>query len=315
MPTNNRIQRSISLRFRRLLSGAPDGTPPWLDVVAGGDDSGLFLPTDAPWVIHGDFGTLVGGIRALLMQALHPGALAGVSTHSRYETDPLGRLSGTIRWLTVTTFAGRTAVEREAQRVNRLHDRVAGTYETSEGSTVEYRAADEDLLLWVHVAFMESFLVAHEWYSATPIPTGDAPTPADNYVRQWAASVAPLGLATTPQTRAEVDDIVREFWERGVLRVTDDTRRVVRFIERPPLPAVAAAIYRVFFAAAVVSLRPEFQRALRLTAPPRWLIIPSARVILRVLRIAVGPESPIEQAARDRLARLGLLVDGSTPRS
>jgi uncharacterized protein (DUF2236 family) len=63
--------------------------------------------------------TLVGGVRALLMQALHPGSLAGVRNHSRYQNDPLGRLAGTIQWLTVTTFAARESILREAGRTAR----------------------------------------------------------------------------------------------------------------------------------------------------------------------------------------------------
>lgn len=112
---NNRLQENLSKRFRKLLSGDPQGIPPWLPIVAEGDEPGLFLPTDAPWIVHADFATLVGGIRALLMQALHPGSLAGVAQHSRYEEDPLGRLSGTIRWLTITTFGSKTAIQNAIQ--------------------------------------------------------------------------------------------------------------------------------------------------------------------------------------------------------
>ena len=89
------------------------------------------------------------------MQALHPGSLTGVAQHSRYEQDPLGRLSGTIRWLTVTTFGSHEAIKGEAARVNRMHKTVSGSYETAAGETKDYRAADKDLLLWVHVAFMD----------------------------------------------------------------------------------------------------------------------------------------------------------------
>ncbi|MEL0261498.1 MAG: oxygenase MpaB family protein, partial [Aquiluna sp.] len=138
---NNALQESLSRRFRRLLSGAQDGIPPWLEVVAEGNEPGLFVPTDAPWIVHRDFATLVGGIRALLLQALHPGALGGVAQHSRYEEDPLGRLSGTIRWLTVTTFGSLAAVRGEASRVNRMHERVVGQYQPNQGETRSYRAA------------------------------------------------------------------------------------------------------------------------------------------------------------------------------
>ena len=78
---NDAFQEFLSKRFRKLLSGDPDGVPPWLGVVAAGEEEGYFLPSDAPWVVHADFGTLVGGIRALLMQALHPGSLTGVKNH------------------------------------------------------------------------------------------------------------------------------------------------------------------------------------------------------------------------------------------
>ena len=84
--SSNQLQKFLGGRFRTILSGSPDA-PPWLEEVASGDDPGLFLPTDAPWIVHANMATLVGGVRALLMQALHPGTLAGVAQHSRYEKD------------------------------------------------------------------------------------------------------------------------------------------------------------------------------------------------------------------------------------
>ena len=305
MSTNTFWQEALSRRFRRLLSGAPDGNPPWLDVVAGGDDAGFFLPTDAPWVVHRDFGTLVGGIRALLVQALHPGSLAGVRDHSRYEKDPLGRLAGTIRWLTVTTFAGGEAVAREAHRVNRLHDRVNGDYTVGDGSESRYSAHDESLLLWVHVAFMESFLVAHEMYTSTPIPVGDCATGADNYVLQWRRAVEPLGLTSVPGTRAEVDAFITDQLRQGNLATSEDTRRIVQFIQNPPLPRLARPVYRLFFAAAVASLRPEYREMLGMKLSSRRLVVPLTRATLKIMRWAIGPESPIEDAALARLHRIG----------
>ena len=303
----NRLQANLSFRFRRLLSGDPEGVPPWLAVVAAGDEPGYFVPSDAPWLVHGGFGTLVGGIRALLVQALHPGTLRGVMDHSRYAEDPLGRLSGTIRWLTVTTFGSKTAVATEAGRVNRMHKRVTGTYEASDGAEVSYRAADPDLLLWVHIAFMESFLVAHQTFCAEPIPAGSASSGADNYIAQWSVAVAPLELATCPMNQAELDVAIADFIDRGILRSDERTRQVVEFLRRPPLPGATKIAYRLLFAAAVVSLRPEYRRLLGLRAGPRWIIVPVTRVALRLIKRAVGPESPVEQAARDRLVRAGVI--------
>ena len=304
---NNDLQEFASKRFRKLLSGDPNGIPPWLEVVSSGDEEGFFLPSDAPWVVHADFGTLVGGIRALLMQALHPGSLTGVKNHSRYESDPLGRLAGTIRWLTVTTFGSKTAVQNEANRVNRLHTKVVGEYTKGTGETVPYKAADKDLLLWVHIAFMESFLVSHQMYSWKQIPKGNAQSGADNYVSQWSVSVAPLGLATCPMSEAELEREIDKFFDSGLLVSTPDTAKVIAFIKNPPLPGAAKLVYGLLFDAAVLSLRPEFRELLGLKPKPRWLIRPATRWSLRLMRLAIGPESPIEDGAIARLKRIGVL--------
>ena len=295
---NNALQEALSKRFRRLLSGDPDGVPPWLEVIAAGDEPGLYMPTDAPWIVHADFGTLVGGIRALLMQALHPGSLTGVATHSRYEQDALGRLAGTIRWLTITTFGSHSAVAGESQRVNRMHKRVTGEYETAGGEQRPYKAADPDLLLWVHIAFMDSFLRCHQMYAWRAIPGG-----ADAYVRLWAKSVEPLGLDKAPMNEA---DLLREIERYKVeLVATPKTLDVVKFIKRPPLPVLARPVYWLLFEAAVVSLPVEFRELLGLKAKSAKVIKPLTRGVLRFIRVAIGPESPIEDGAIERLRRIG----------
>ena len=298
---NNKLQESLSKRFRRLLSGDPDGVPPWLEVIAAGDEPGLYMPSDAPWIVHADFGTLVGGIRALLMQALHPGSLTGVATHSRYEEDALGRLAGTIRWLTITTFGSHAAVAGEAQRVNRMHKRVTGGYQTSAGEQRAYKAADTDLLLWVHIAFMDSFLRCHQMFAWREIPGG-----ADEYVRLWAKSVEPIGLDSAPQNESQLLAEIERY--KKELVATPKTLDVVKFIKRPPLPNLAKPVYNLLFEAAVVSLPEEFRQLLGLKAKPRWIIQPLTRGVLRFIRFAIGPDSPIEDGAIDRLRRIGVLA-------
>jgi uncharacterized protein (DUF2236 family) len=297
--SSNALQRFVGTRFRRIITGNHDGVPPWLDEVARGDEAGFYTPADAPWVVHADFATLIGGIRALLMQTLHPATLAGVAQHSRYETDAIGRLAGTTRWLTISTFASVPEVMREAERVNAMHERVRGKYVDANGASVDYQASQSDLLLWVHMAFTESFLVAHETYSARAIPGG-----ADTYVRQWAASVAPLGLTEAPQTVAELEAAIETLADNGVLRVSDTTLRVVEFLKRPPLSPGAAFAYRILFACAVVTLPQRYRLMLKLPAYPRAIVVPFGRGFLRLLRVAVGPESPIEDAALSRLERI-----------
>jgi uncharacterized protein (DUF2236 family) len=296
---NNKLQSSLARRFVHLLSGSSDGKPPWLKQVAEGEEVGLYLPNQAPWIVHADFATLVGGIRALLMQALHPGSLTGVRQHSRYKDDPLGRLAGTIRWLTVTTFGPIASNQKEADRVNRLHTRVKGEYQTAAGESRPYQAADKDLLLWVHVAFMDSFLRTHQNYSKRPIPGG-----ADEYVRLWAASVKPLGLDVAPQSEAELLETLRGF-EKDLV-VTDDTRDVIKWIKNPPLPLAAKPFYRLFFFAALASMPPSYQALIGERALPLWFVKWQTTNILRGMRIAIGSESPIEEASIARLRRVGV---------
>ena len=298
---NNRVQEFFSKRFRSLRSNEPSGTPPWLDTIARGETGGLYLPSDAPWVVHRDFGTLVGGIRALLMQALHPDTLAGVAQHSRYEQDALGRLAGTIRWLTVTTFGSHEAVASEAGRVNRLHDRVKGEYKDNSGAERKYQAKDADLLLWVHIAFTDSFLTCHQMYAWREIPGG-----ASAYVNQWARSVEPLGLTNAPHSKDELVSEINRFTETNILRADETTQKVIGFIRNPGLPLAVMPIYKLLFAAAVVSLSPEHRKMLKLRVLPAWLVIPLTRATLRSLHVIIGYDSPIEEGALNRLRRLGL---------
>ena len=91
--------REWQAELKQTFTGTRDAVPEWVPRLAEGNDPGYHRPGSAVWAVHGDMPTIVAGIRALLMQALHPGALAGVHDHSRFREDPLGRLAGTIRWI------------------------------------------------------------------------------------------------------------------------------------------------------------------------------------------------------------------------
>ena len=290
------LQQKMGKRFRALLCGDPSGDPPWLGAVAAGDGPGFFRPEDAPWMVHGDMASLVGGVRALLMQALHPGSLAGVRNHSRYQNDPLGRLAGTIQWLTVTTFAARESILREAGRVRGMHGKVRGNYIDAQGQTREYDASDPHLLMWVHIAFMESFLRCHQTYSLTPIPGG-----ADAYIALWARSVEPLGLTAAPLSEKEMMAMIDAFHEE--LTVSEQTREVLQWLRRPPLPLVAGLAYRLLYQAAYLTLPETYQNMIGMKVWPRTVVIPVTRWFLRMLRWIIGPENPIQDAAIARLAR------------
>jgi uncharacterized protein (DUF2236 family) len=212
----------------------------------------------------------------------------------------LGRLSGTIRWLTVTTFGSLEAVSQEANRVNRMHDRVSGDYVDKFGQSRNYRASDADLLLWVHIAFMDSFLRSHQLYSRAAIPGG-----ADAYVKLWGKSVEPLGLTSVPTNEAELLRTMGEY--SAVLNCDEKALSVIRWIKNAPLPKSAKPVYALLFQAALASLPIEIRAKIAMRHLPLWILRPLVTNLLAFGRFIIGPDSPIEDAAIARLRRLGAI--------
>jgi uncharacterized protein (DUF2236 family) len=291
-----RLAAPLAEAFRKTVSGAVDGLPDWAKQMAEGTDEGLFGPDSAVWEVHGALSTLVGGIRALLLQAAHPAALAGVAEHSRYASDPVGRLIGTTRWLTITTFGATSVVTREAARVRAMHGRVVGTYRDRRDGEHPYAANDERLLLWVHCAFTDSFLKAH-LRMGYPLTRG-----ADRYVSEWRRSATALGLSEAPDSVAALEEELSRF-RRNELWGTPTARRVVHFVMHPPFGWPARLFYRVLCNAAIATLEPVDRQLLGLPArSPLWL--GAARVGLLGLKVILGHESPSQRLARGRIARL-----------
>src|SRR5580698_4643515 len=115
--------------------------------------------------VHGDSSMFVGGLRALLLQSLHPLAMAAVAGHSGYKGDPWGRLQRTSYFLAVTTFGRASDAQATITRVRSIHERVTGV--AADGRP--YAAADPHLLTWVHIAEADSFLRAHRQFGARPL--------------------------------------------------------------------------------------------------------------------------------------------------
>jgi len=282
--------------FRKTVSGDPSGAPAWSQQMAIGNDVGLFGPESAVWQVHGCIATLVGGIRALLMQAAHPAALTGVAEHSAYDTDPLGRLERTTRWLTITSFGSTEAIEIEARRVRQMHTRVEGDFEQRSGEHARYSASDPRYLLWVHCAFTDSFLRAHQELGY-PLPQG-----ADRYVREWAKSAQPLGLDTAPQSEAELANEMDNFARYEVATIAM-TPPIVGFILKPPFSRGGLFFYRILANAAIATIDEPFLSVLGLKPRSKsWLKL--SKVLLDLLSYMLGHESPSQKIARKRINAL-----------
>ena len=286
----------IASAFRKAVSGDPKGLPAWANEMAVGNDSGFYGPESDVWKVHGSLATLVGGVRALLMQAAYPAALAGVSQHSAYDTDPLGRLERTTRWLTITSFGSTEAIAKEARRVNALHGKVEGEYLDSSHQAQRYQASQSRHLLWVHCAFTDSFLVAYRELGR------DEDRSVKKYVQEWAKSAEPLGLTDAPQSDEQLSEVLNDFLYTEIGEI-DATRRIVHFIIHPPFSKAAMPFYRILCNAAISTIDPRVLSALGLKEKSRiWLKV--VKPLLSILQLLLGNESPSQGIARERIARL-----------
>jgi len=254
--------------------------------------------------VHGDSSMFIGGIRALLLQSLHPLAMAAVAGHSGYRGDPWGRLQRTSYFLAVTTF-GRVSDAQEAiSRVRAIHGRVTGT--APDGRP--YAASDPHLLTWVHIAEADSFLRAHSRFGAHPL---DQPE-RDGYVADLARIGTALGVPEPPRTEAELAERIAQY--RDELAATAQAREAARFLLlNPPLPVIARvrAIHR-----RVTGIAPD-GRPYAASDPHllTWVHIAEADSFLRA-HARFGAQ-PLDQAGRDGyvadLARIGAALGVPDP--
>jgi len=270
------LRSTIRARVRRLV-GSGD-----MDLSRPPGDDGLFGPGSAPWRVHGDFNAMmIGGVSALLLQMLHPRALAGVWDHSDFRRDRHGRLRRTARFITTTTFGSTANAEAVIAKVRRIHDRVGGTLPDG----TPYSANDPDLLTWVHVAEVDSFLRAHLRYRDATLP-GEV---QDAYLAAYAGIAHRLGATNVPTSRRAITDYHRAV--RPQLRFDARTREVASALLAQSWrdPIIAPAMALTFRAGA--DLLHDWAAAMHGRRPPR-LAQPAIRTASRgmgsVLRWALA---------------------------
>ena len=236
--------------------------------------------------VHADSAMFVGGLRALLLQSLHPLAMAGVAEHSDYRDDPWHRLQRTADFLAATTYGPTVEAERAIRRVRAVHERVTGIARDGR----PYAANDPHLLRWVHVAEVDSFLAAHRRFGATPLVAGEA----DEYVRQMAVIARALGVPAPPESERALVDQIRAF--RPELSSTREARDAARYLLlQPPMHPAIRPVYTVLGSAAV-ALLPRWARwPLRLPSMPiveAVAVQPAGDALVRILRWALAAPEP-----------------------
>jgi uncharacterized protein (DUF2236 family) len=224
-------------------------------------DDGLFGPGSVTWRAGGDLARPIAGLRALMMQALHPLAMAGVDQHSDWRRDPVGRLAATSAYLATVSFGDRGAAERVGARVRRIHEYVTGVDPVTGRP---YEASDPALLLWVHAALVESTVVACGLFG-TPLPAGDG----DRYVAEMVVAAELVGVPRdrVPSDLAELGAYLAAV--RPELRCTPAASESMAYLLDPPGLEDDLAEIWTYIRDGTITALPDWAREMYgYTAPP-----------------------------------------------
>lgn len=231
------IRRSI----REMVGG---GGPPVAFLTPAGD-RGLFGPESIAWKIHDDFiSMMIGGISSLILQALHPQALAGVWDHSSFREDLKGRLGRTAFFIAATTYGPKGMADSVIDRVNQIHQKVSGFDEFNQ----PYRADDPELLAWVHLTETRSFIHSYESYRNEPLGNSQK----DQYFLEMKMLGERLGAINLPQSYAATDQAIRNYIPQ--LHYGDRAKSIIALLENFPSSLVARPFVRMITKAGFLNL-------------------------------------------------------------
>ena len=286
------VRATVAGAVRSLVSGSKAPEPDFGVFESPAGDPGLFGPDSVAWRVGADAAMLIGGVRALLMQTVHPLAMAGIAEHSDYRTDPWGRLQRTANYVSITTFGSTAAAHAMIRRVTAVHKRVSGT--APDGRA--YSALDPDLLCWVHVTEVDSFVTAVQTYGGANLTQSEV----DQYFAEMAALAYLLGARDVPESRAEC----AAYYERLTPELSGSTqaREAVRFLLWPPVPSRLRLPYLAVVGAAIATLPADVKAHLWLPDVPlieKLLVEPAGARLGDLLGWALG-DSPLVDAARRR---------------
>lgn len=280
----DQVRSIVAAAVRERVRGL-EGDRTIAELRAQADEPRWFGPDRPIVAVHADTALFVGALRALLLQSLHPLAMAGVAQHSDYRADPWGRLQRTASFLARTTFGTAEQAEAACRRVRQVHERVVGV--AADGRP--YEANDPHLLAWVHACEVDSFLAAYQSYGRRRL----TPYEQDAYVADLARIATVLGAEDPPTTVAELRATLQRF--RPELKRSREAVEAARFLLLwPPLPLPARPFYGVI-ASAAVGLLPWWARfELRLPVTPvadRVAVRPASRAVLSLLRWSLADDA------------------------
>ncbi|HEV3000417.1 MAG TPA: oxygenase MpaB family protein [Solirubrobacteraceae bacterium] len=270
-------------------------------------DAGLFGPRSVTWRVHSHPAMLIGGLRALMLQALHPHALAGVVEHSDFRERPMHRLRQTATYVATTTFGSTEQARAAGNRVRAVHRHVHGIDPVTGR---RYSAEDPDTLLWVHCVEVHSFLAAVRAYGVRL-----AGEEQDAYLAESARAAELVGIPPerVPPSRAAM----REYFAamRPQLCVSHEAKLTIDFVASPPLTRELlpyAAPLKVVASAAVGLVPRDLRRLAGIDRPRVADATTYAAVGAAVRVLAAGMRIPLADTVSERAMRQ--LVGGRSRR-
>jgi uncharacterized protein (DUF2236 family) len=194
------IEELIRKSIREMVGG---GGPPVAFLTPKGD-RGLFGPESIAWKVHADFiSMMIGGISSLILQALHPQALAGVWDHSSFREDLKGRLGRTAFFIAATTYGSTEMANNVIEKVNHIHTKISGLDEFGK----PYSATDPRLLAWVHLTETHSFMQAFEDYRKEKLSLAEK----DQYFSEMKMLGERMGALHLPSTYLGTDSAIKGY--------------------------------------------------------------------------------------------------------
>ncbi len=277
----------------------------------------FFAPSSVSWKVVGHPVALIGGMRALIIQTMHPLAMAGVAQYSDFRRDPLRRLRGTSAYVATVVFGDRETARAAAARVRKIHERVRGIDPVTGRP---FDANDPETMLWVHCTEIHSFLAAYRAY-AGHLTLAER----DRYLAEQVVAAELIGIprAIVPDSVAAYRKYFSEMRPR--LCVSAEAAATIDFLLRPRLtartsfdlrlaatifgPAAAALVPRDLRRLAGIPERSRRELPLRAMHSVAWRVapilgeVPILNDALDRWAITLVGETPVKLALRQRRRR------------
>jgi len=276
------IDELIRKSIREMVGG---GGPPVAFLTPKGD-RGLFGPESIAWKVHADFiSMMIGGISSLIMQALHPQALAGVWDHSSFRRDLKGRLGRTAFFIAATTYGSTEMANSIIQKVNHIHTNITGFDEFGK----PYSATDPHLLSWVHLTETLSFMQAFEDYRKEKI----SPQERDQYFREMKALGEKMGALNLPSTYVNTEITIKKYLPE--LHYGERAKSIVELLEYFPSKLSAKPFIKLITRAGFLNL-PDWVYPLIKRSTPSLLERIAVKKSVDLIAI------PVREALKDGVA-------------